>query len=232
MGSEDPLHYHSYLPPLGAYRDLALVLDIESGDCSLPGHTGSAFLSQDRGVLRYYCDCNGTERKYTGDRSYYGRALGDVFHARWTDRVLTREARLKRGTRWIWRLLLCHAAGVLQPRPVQLPPLAASANDTQREAREHFALLLGLRLQAGDSQLVDGSMMFATSLVVDLCRLPSRGAAHRVIRALVDAGVIVPTYEAPPLGGRKYGTRYYRPGGLQDEVGTGPTGAPQDGRGS
>jgi hypothetical protein len=93
------------------------------------------------------------------------------------------------------QLLDLHAAGRLEPIPVELPPLPDGATATMREVYEFFKLVHGLRLEACDHRDVP----FACGWVADKLGL-SKKSVHRVLAQLDAAGVLRQTGSLPGRG--------------------------------
>lgn len=204
----------------------ALGMDDDWGPCPLPGHYGVAGLDllpllpvvfDPLTQLPFLCDCNGTEilvgpyASVSLGRSWFHRPLADVYHAIWTGRELNRKAKLSKGMRAVWTLLLAERIGLLESVPVEMPPASPYSPDVAHPAAALFARLAGLRFAAGSDNALP--MPFSVTLVQDYCRL-DRGTAYRAIRALVESGVIVKVGEEQARGGLRYGTALYRPGGV------------------
>jgi hypothetical protein len=175
--------------------------------CPLPGHRGSASLGDgDRyeivdHELRYeaalWCDCLGAEL-YDGGRATHWYSLADAYFAVQTGMVLRRWFRSRH--RLAWRLLLDVDLGLIEPARVELP--VVPLGDHARRAAELFRRLYAAQLGAGWPQ----PGLFAVRLVRDWLGC-TQGMAHRAIKELVDANVIVRDGEVDR------GFRY-RPGGV------------------
>ena len=102
-------------------------------------------------------------------------------------------------------LLAEHAAGRIQPLPVDLPLLPDHLSPVAEEVARFYACVRGLRLWAGD----DRPVPLACGWLAAKLDIPKK-TAWRARKALVDAGVLEP---ADPLPGRgKRGTAVYSPG--------------------
>lgn len=191
---------------------IADALEMSDGLCPLPTHRGFAYVAPLL-KLPFSCDCLGADIRvgpYASvelGRSWFHRPLADAYRAVWTGRVLDRRSKLSNGMRAVWTLLLAERVNLIYPAPVQLPPAPSHVVD----AAALFALLAGLRVAIGSENALP--MPFSVTLVQDYCRV-ERGAAHRQIKALIEAGVIVKVGEEPRRGGHRHGAALYRPGGV------------------
>jgi hypothetical protein len=124
-----------------------------------------------------------------------------------TGNALRPWTRLSASRRFQWRLLLAYRMGLIEPEPVELPPLE-DAIERDCRAAHFFALWWGLR-RAVEPDLADTA--FSVTFVVDALGI-SRPQAGLAIKALANGlGVLEKTGELDPVGRRKHGTRFYRP---------------------
>ncbi len=179
-------------------------MDGDLAACPLPGHAGTASLDTWRGELALWCDCFGAER-FDGGRAEHSYPLSDAYRAIRAGIVLPPHAKpLARGGRFVWRLLLAHEVGVVEPVAIHMP---AVEGERDRRVAALFAELAGLRLAVG-SEL---PMPFSVSLVMEACGLASRRAAHNAIKRLCEAGTIVKAGDGPARGGRRGAALYLPP---------------------
>lgn len=111
----------------------------------------------------------------------------------------------------LYQLIVAYEAGELSPEPVRLGPLPSRARRLMRAAAADMALLMGLRLAVDE----DRPLPYASRLAAERLGLgDDKARAHRVIRSLVRAGVVI---EAGALAGRKGldGMKLYAPPGAQ-----------------
>jgi hypothetical protein len=181
-----------------ARRALRWSTDDDVAACPLPGHHRTAMLVPYDGELRLSCDCNGRSAEWPGARSVwrsqFHRALPDAYYAVWTGEVLERGFTLQAGLRYVWRLLLTHEMGLLEPDPIDLPHLPG-ADDVQHRTRDFFALLYGLKHRHGNRR----PTAFTDRLVADYCHT-DRAKARKAINALMAAAVIVRVDRDGPRG--------------------------------
>jgi hypothetical protein len=95
--------------------------------------------------------------------------------------------------------------GLLEPVDVTLGELPPAASPAMRRVARDIRLLLGLRLAVDE----DRPLPYATRFCAERCGLRHHTQASRVLRQLVDAGVIVPA-GAMPARGKGDGTKLYR----------------------
>lgn len=103
------------------------------------------------------------------------------------------------------QLLAEHKAGRLEPFEVLLGPMPDTASPAMRQVAAHVALCLGLRAAVDDLRPLPYSTAFA--LQHSNGELRDKRHASRVIRRLVDAGVICHAGELPRRPGFADGTR-------------------------
>ena len=154
--------------------------------CVLPGHDHEAKIERARrGAWRYYCGAG-------------SQTLQEVFLCQRTgiDGVLLGHDAL--ACRWFERL--DHAAGLLEPTPVELS-LPDECGDTVRKVAEHIALFLGLRAASGGYP-IDAPFTFARSFVIDYCGVNGK-QAQMAMDTLRDLGVIERVDTVAVHGGRR-----------------------------
>jgi len=115
--------------------------------------------------------------------------LGDVYRSVWTGQTIARGDKLALGMRLVWTLLLANAVGLLDPAPVELPPIPADATEFEHAVGAFYRLLAGLRVAAGHELATPLSV----SLVQDYLRETNRGRANAPLQALRASGVLVGT---------------------------------------
>jgi hypothetical protein len=203
-----------------AARALGMTLDEhDSAACPLPEHSGVAWLvttysKPHDGELTLVCDCHGVDSVFPGDswRSSFGRSLADAYMAVRSGTTLDRENTAQRG-RFVWRLLLLGAAGVVEPEPIDLAALPEHAEDAVKTARDLFALLAGLRTTlAACIREAPLPMPFSEDVVRRYCRLPGGRAPRSVIDQLTGSGVIEAVGKAPRQQGQRRSAFLYEPG--------------------
>jgi hypothetical protein len=101
-------------------------------------------------------------------------------------------------------LIRDHDARRLEPVDVTLGELPADASPAMRKVAEDIRLLLGLRLAVDD----DRPLPYSTRFCAERCGLHDQGHASRVLRRLVEAGVIRHVESLEPRGKRD-GTKAY-----------------------
>jgi hypothetical protein len=126
----------------------------------------------------------------------------------YASRVSRRPPRRRNGPLFaIWKLDLYRAAGLIQPLPVDLPPLPTDASDSGRLMRDRYAVLLGLRRLRGDGE---DPAPYTKQFAAEWCGL-SDTTAQRALGELLRAGVIVKVGTCPTRGGGAP-TSLYLPG--------------------
>lgn len=106
----------------------------------------------------------------------------------------------------LYELIELYERGKLVPAEVTLGPLPGAAGEAMRKAAADIELLIGLRLAVDD----DRPLPYATSFARDRLGLCNKSHASRVLRSLVEAGVIVDAGELPKRG-KGNGTKTYAP---------------------
>jgi hypothetical protein len=102
-------------------------------------------------------------------------------------------------------LIRDHDAGRLEPIDVRLGELPATATPTMRRLAENIRLLIGLRLAVDE----DRPLPYSTRFCAERCGLRHHTQASRILRQLVEAGVVEPAGAMPPRG-KGDGTKLYR----------------------
>ena len=92
----------------------------------------------------------------------------------------------------------------LEPVDVRLGQLPANASPAMREGADDIRLLLGLRLAVDD----DRPLPYSTRFCAERCGLHDQAHASRILRRLVEAGVIRHAESLEPRGKRD-GTKCY-----------------------
>jgi hypothetical protein len=95
--------------------------------------------------------------------------------------------------------------GELEPVDVRLGELPANASPAMRRVAEDIRLLLGLRLAVDE----DRPLPYSTRFCAERCGLHHHTQASRVLRQLVEAGVLE-SAGAMPARGKGDGTKLYR----------------------
>jgi hypothetical protein len=95
--------------------------------------------------------------------------------------------------------------GELAPVDVRLGELPANASPAMRRVAEDIRLLIGLRLAVDE----DRPLPYSTRFCAERCGLHHHTQASRVLRQLVDGGVIE-SAGAMPARGKGDGTKLYR----------------------
>ena len=130
----------------------------------------------------------------------------------WAARVSGRD-RPRSGPEYaVWKLDLLREADLIQPAPVALPALPATASPAAHALRDRFAVLLGLRGLRDDG---DVPAPFTKRFAADWCGL-SESAALRGLGELHEHGVIVRVGETRSRGGRGRASLYL-PGRVEDD---------------
>jgi hypothetical protein len=111
-------------------------------------------------------------------------------------------------------LLGLHAAGELEPVPVELGPMPPNATPAMRAIAADIALRIGLRLAEGD----DRPLPYSRSEAVRAGFVRTEQGASYVLRRLTEAGVIQHVGNLPRRG-RPRGTKLYAPPGWRFERG-------------
>ena len=102
-------------------------------------------------------------------------------------------------------LIRDHDRGELEPVDVPLGELPADASPAMRRVAEDIRLLIGLRLAVDE----DRPLPYATRFCAERCGLRHHTQASRVLRQLVEAGVVEPA-GAMPARGKGDGTKLYQ----------------------
>jgi hypothetical protein len=110
---------------------------------------------------------------------------------------------------WLELALDEYKAGRLVPVEVELGPMPPRAGGAMIAVAEHMRLLMGLRLALGDTR----PLPYATSMPAQAGIPIDQGAASRVIRRLVEFGVIEYCGKLLPLRPGRDGTKMYGPPG-------------------
>ena len=101
-------------------------------------------------------------------------------------------------------LIRDHDRGLLEPADVELGELPTGASPAMRKVAADIRLLLGLRLAVDD----DRPLPYSTRFGAERCGLHDQAHASRVLRALVEAGVIRYVESLDPRG-KPDGTKLY-----------------------
>ena len=102
-------------------------------------------------------------------------------------------------------LIRDHERRKLEPIDVTLGPLPADASQAMRKVAADIRLLLGLRAAVDWYE----PLPYSTRFCAERCGLHDQGHASRVLRALVEAGVIRYVGALDPRG-QPYGTKLYQ----------------------
>ena len=175
--------------PIAAARALGVSTDKAIFPCPLPGHDGVAELDEMRGEIALWCDCHGAELKYDrAGRALHHYALSDAYYSVVSGVPLDRQNFEVHG-RFVWRMLLLEAAGMVEPVPVDMAYLPADAPAQLHAARVLCLKLAGMRLALADC-IREAPLPFPLSeaLVRDYCRLSVR--PRDVINGLIEAKVL------------------------------------------
>ena len=109
----------------------------------------------------------------------------------------------------LYRLLERYEAGELDPVAVRLGELPPRAGRLMREAAADIALLMGLRLAVDE----DRALPYSASLAATRLGLgDDKGWANRVLRSLIEAGVVHVDQHAKCANGAPMRTRCFLPG--------------------
>ena len=95
-------------------------------------------------------------------------------------------------------------AGRLEPVDVRLGEIPAKASPAMRRVAADVRLLIGLRLAVDD----DRPLPYSTRFCAERCGLHDQAHASRVLRALVEAGVIR-YVDSLERRGKRDGTKLY-----------------------
>jgi DNA-binding transcriptional ArsR family regulator len=109
----------------------------------------------------------------------------------------------------VGELLVMADAGTIAFTPAVLPPLPADASSAMRAVAEFAAKLIGLR----ENVMGAGAVMLAVRFVGQHVGLP-KSTVSRLLRELVEAGVLTDCGMREPMPGRANGTRLFAAGSV------------------